>query len=246
MSEETTESKPEEETEDKLYLGKFKTPEDMESAYSSLESKFGEQGNEIGALKAERNFLMNQANQPAPKEDKLPDYDIELEEIAKQMDEGDISRGEGMKLYGDIQAKKSAAATAVSLQMQQDQNIIDASRSNFLGQHEDFESVRNSGSLERIKDELPGFHDDVSAFYEYKARESASAYQAELETAKTESFEAGKAEMAKVAGGAQDTQKVLQTPGGESAKEIGRENVPKTKLELEESGLTALRKAREG
>lgn len=36
---------------DKLYAGKYKSPEDLESAYSALESKLGEMGNELGELK---------------------------------------------------------------------------------------------------------------------------------------------------------------------------------------------------
>ena len=249
MSEEKTivEEKSAESSEEKLYGGKYKTSEDMEAGYAVLESKLGEQGNEIGVLKAEKTFLATQLEQkqPAPEKDTQPDFNAELAEIAKQVDEGDLSQGEGFQKTALISARMSAIDTANSIQKQQEQNMVDSSRNTFLGNNQDFEEVRNSGALETIKNELPGFHDDVSAFYEFKTRQSAAAHEAAMETVKAESFEAGKAEMAKIAGGAQDTQKVLQS-GGESTKEIGRGNAPKTKLELEESGMAALRKAREG
>lgn len=247
-AEETTEETPKETTEE-LYAGKYKTPDDLAKAYTELDSKLGEQGNQLGSLKAENAFLQSQLEkvQPTQEDPQAPDYDTELAEIQKKIDSGDLLPGEGLAKFGELSAKKSAAETAALLQQQQEQAMVDASRNNFLEQYDDFEAVKNSGALEEIKKTLPGFHDDVSAYYEYKLKETEVAKQAEIEAAKAEAFEAGKKAIAEIANGAKDTQKVLQTPdGGESAKEIGRETKTMTPLELQQSGLEALRKAREG
>lgn len=246
------ETKPDEgaASEEKLIAGKYKTQEDFEAGHISLESKLGEMGNENGTLKAENTFIKQQLEQsqkqPDPEGDTQPDFEADLAEIERQVDEGDLSTGQAMLKTAEITAKISEANTENRIQKQQEQNMVEASRGNFLDRNPDFEEVKNSGVLEPIKNDLPGFHDDVSAYYEYTAQQTKIANDAAIETAKAESFEAGKAEMANIADGAKDTSKVLQNPGGETAKEIGRENVPLSDLQRQESGLEALKKSREG
>jgi len=59
----TTEVKAEDTAGDKLYAGKYKSVEDMEKAYTELQSKFGQTTNE----KAELSRILNEAFQsPAP------------------------------------------------------------------------------------------------------------------------------------------------------------------------------------
>lgn len=228
---------------------KFKDEDARGKAYGELQTKFGEQGTELGAARAENQFLKNQIesqNQPDPIEDNQTDYQAEINEVVDQMDEGDISTGEGAMKIAEITALRTEAKTAKSIQQQQEQNIVDTSRNSFLEQHSDFAELQASGALEEVKNQLPGFHDDVSAYYEYKAAQMATATQTAIEAAKVESFEAGKAEMTKIAEGAENTGKVLQTPGGETAKKIGRENGPLPKNKMVESGLAALEKVRGG
>ena len=86
----------------------------------------------------------------------------------------------------------------------------------------------------------------MSAYYAKKAADTQSSLEAAVEAARAEGFEAGKAEMAKIADGDKNTRKVLQTPG-ETAKDIGGKSPGSyTRSELQQSGLAALKAARGG
>ena len=75
--------------DDELYGGKFQTVEDMEAAYRDLESRFGEQGNELGSVRQEagqlRDLLTDQTSEsiapelaeeaPIPMVGDQPDWD---------------------------------------------------------------------------------------------------------------------------------------------------------------------------
>lgn len=68
QQEETAEIKATDTAEDKLYAGKYKSPEDMEKAYKELESKFGQTTSE----KAELSRILNEAfANPAPAQAKV-------------------------------------------------------------------------------------------------------------------------------------------------------------------------------
>ncbi len=239
---------PDLEPEDKLYLGKFKTPEDMANSYSELESKYGEQGSKLKDTERENIVLSTKLEQtqiqPDPEPDNQPDFDAQLTEIERLIDEGELSVGEGMRRSAAISAEMSKMETANSIQMQQEQNIIETSRNAFLDQNPDFAELQKSGVLEEAKGRLPGFHDDVSAYYEYKAGQTALATEQAVAAAKEEGIKLGKAEYAKIAEGAEDTQKVLQTPGGDPAKKIERKQGSYSKNELRDSGMAALHAAR--
>lgn len=74
--EETTEVKAEDTAqEEKLYAGKYKTPEDMEKAYKELESKFGRETSD----KAELTRILNEAFAP-PEPTKVEDTAYEYQE----------------------------------------------------------------------------------------------------------------------------------------------------------------------
>lgn len=229
---------------------KFKDSEARDKAYGELETKLGEQGSELGTLRAENKFYKNQINQsqkqPAPEPEKLPDYDSEIAAIEEQVDNGDIPVGEGMRKTAEVTARKVEAAATQKFEQQQNQAVMESSRNAFIDQNPDFTEVQQSGALEDIKNSLPGFHDDVSAFYAYQANKTAVLHETAITEAETKSFEAGKAEMAKIASGADNTQKVLQVPGSDSTKKIGRKEGPYTQNEMRDSGMEALKASRTG
>lgn len=241
----------EEPKKEKLYAGKFKSPDDLEKSYSELEKMQGEQGNELGSLRKEKEFLMNQleqmqaqAQKAAPANvDKAADIQAQLAEISKQVEEGDLSIGEGMIRSAQISAQMAQDNTMQSVQAMQQQQVIDASKRSFAEQNPDFFEMQRSGALEDVKNSLPGFHDDVSAYYAKKAADSQSAFEAAVAAAKAEGIELGKAEGMKLATGDKNTQKVLQKPGG-NAESISRKPGSYTRSELQQSGLDTLKRVR--
>ena len=234
----------------KLYAGKFKSPEDLEKSYSELEKKLGEQGNKLGETEKEKSILMshlenlkNQNEQEQSKAEPANDFEGQIKKIADAVEQGDLSIAEGMAQTAKISAQMASSEAVNGVQQAQQKQQIEVSKAKFAEEHPDFFDLQRSGALEQIKSQLPGFHDDVSAYFELKNQQSQANFQTELEAAKAQAFEAGKAEMAKLADGDKNTQKVLQS-GGKTASEIGRKQGPFKQSELRASGLEALKRAR--
>lgn len=249
-----TEPEPEEEPkEEKVYAGKFKNPEDLEKSYTELEKKLGEQGSKLGETEKEKNILLaqmeqlqSQNKQVAPEnQDEAEDLNAQLQDITNKIEEGDLSIAEGMMQTAKITAQMAQMATVNDIQQQQQKQTVESSKKTFADQNPDFFDLQQSGELEAIKNELPGFHDDVSAYYAKKAMDTQTAMEQAIEAAKKEGFEQGKAEMAKLADGDKNTSKVLQS-GGKTAQEIGRKKGPLKQTEMRQSGLAALERARGG
>ncbi len=248
----TPEVVPTEKPEPQLLAGKFKSVEDLEKSYSELSKKIGDQGNKLGKSEEDKNILMRQLesmqakNQETPKsQDKADDFEEQLTAITQQVEEGELSIGEGMKQTAMISAQIAQNATVAGMKDEQIKATTSQSKKAFADANPDFFEMQQSGELDEIKNQLPGFHDDISAYYALKAKTLQAGSQAAIEAARLEGIEAGKAEMAKVAGGDVNTQKVLQG-GGKSTEQIGRKAGPMKPNEIRESGLAALQKARGG
>ncbi len=243
---------PEEEPEPKMYAGKFKSPEDLESGYVGLEEKVGSQGRELGTVKKQNELLMQQLEsiqksqtketQPEPDED----LDAQIAAIARQVEEGELSIAESLVKTAVLSSKKATSEAVRGVKEMQQRETIQKSQQAFRDENAEFFELQKSGALDAYKAKYPGLHDDFSAYYAYKADSMANATQAAVEAAKAEAFEAGKKTMAKVAAGDERTTKVLQKPGGTQSK-IGRPTKGAyTQKDLRNSGLEALRKARGG
>jgi hypothetical protein len=236
-----------------LLAGKFKDVADLEKSYTELSKKIGEQGNKLGKAEEDRSLLLKQLdgmqvkNQEAPKsQDKADDFEQQISAISLQVEDGELSIGEGMKKTALISAQIAQNATVKGMQEEQSKQTVAQSKKAFADANPDFFDLQESGELDAIKEQLPGFHDDISAYYALKSDTLQSSMAAAIEAAKLEGVEFGKAEMAKIAGGDQNTQKVLQG-GGKSAEEIGRKKGgPVKQNDIRESGLAALQRARGG
>lgn len=230
--------------EPKVYAGKYKSPEDLEAAYSGLEQKLGKQGEELGSLKKDKDFLSSQLEKvqtPAKEKSVDVDLDAQLLEIQNQIEDGTLSVSEGVAKTAKITGQMASESAVRTVNEQLKQSTVDGSRAAFAKDHPDFFELQKSGALDDAKGKYPGLHDDFSAYFHV----TADVQAANIEAAKLESFEAGKKEMQNLESGDTRTEKVLQTPGTQ-AKEIGRKDGPYTKSDLQNSGLAALKKAREG
>jgi hypothetical protein len=222
------------EPEPEPILGKFKTSDDLATAYKTLEQKLGEQGSELGSMKQMNTMLMEQMQArkaqeqtPATEAEKDTfDYESMMGELSSAVENGDIPIEQALVKASNL-AAENATRNAVSkyhemTAAQQQQ----ASQKQFLDTNPDFTHLQQSGALEPIKQALPGMHDDFSAYYAYKAQAAAQAA-------------ATKQEVNRIAEGDKRTEKVLQKPGG-TAKNVGRSPTKMTDYDLKQSMMSRL------
>jgi len=212
----------------------YESPEALAEAYQNLEGKLGEQGSELGTLRAANKTLTEQMDaerqaKEAAKEEPGTDYESQLKDIYTKLNDGDLSVEDAMQQSNALTAE-AAASRATEESTERLETILQdrdakAIQAQFLKDHPDFEEIRNSGQLDPIKQESGGMHDDFSAYFAYKAT-----------TAKEE----GKQEAAKLAAGDEKTKTVLTKPG-ESITQVNKPKTPLSEGETEASMLTALK-----
>lgn len=187
--------------------------DDWETRYKNLEKKLGEQGNEMGQLKKQNQELVQQLEQmksgdqdKAKGEQQAPGYEDKMNQIYKQLDDGDISVEEALRQSNALTKQMTEAnvekAASQKVQEALEQKDQEAMVNKFFEDHPDFQQLKESGVLDQEKQSMPGFHDDFSAYFAHKAR-----------TAADEAYKKGKEEMQGLAEGDANTEKVLQKPG---------------------------------
>lgn len=215
-------------------LGKFKSADDLATAYSELERKIGEQGNELGAMKQMNTMLMEQMNArqaqdqtPASEAEKDTfDYEAQLSELSMAVEDGDMPIEQAIVKASNLAAENATRSAVSKYQEMTAAQQREAAQQQFLETNPDFLELQRSGQLEPIKKALPGMHDDFSAYFALKAQ---SAAQAALEKKETD----------RIASGADRTDKVLQKPGGK-AKNIGKPQGKMSNAELKAKTLADL------
>lgn len=202
-------------------LGKFKSPDELATAYTELEKKLGEQGSELGSLK-QMNSMMLKQMESRQAQDRTPateaekdtfDYDTGMAEIAKGVQDGDLSIEEALAQTANLTAEKATRNALSQYEQMTAKQQQEAAKAKFLDDHPDFIELQQTGKLEQVKKTLPGMHDDFSAYFAFQADKALADAQA-------------KQELEKIARGDERTDKVLNKPGAK-AKDIGK---PKGKL----------------
>ena len=186
--------------------------QDWQERYKQLEQKLGQQGSELGTLRQQNQELqqalqqMQQQPQSEEGQQQANDLQTQLQGIRKQLDDGDLSPEEAMFQTAQVTSEmaRMEADQIADQKLRKFQQDAEADKvlSRFHEQHPDFEELRQTGTLEEVKKQLPGLHDDFSAYYAHKAETSAN-----------EAYERGKKEMEKLAQGDAAAGKVLSKPG---------------------------------
>lgn len=212
----------------------YESPEALAEAYQNLEGKLGEQGSELGTLRAANKTLTEQIDaerqaKETTEKETATDYESQLKDIYTQLNAGDLSVEDAMQQSNALTAE-AAAARAAEESTEKFETILQdrdakAIQQKFLEDNPDFEEIRNSGKLEPFKKASGGMHDDFSAYFAFKA---------------TTAHEAGKQEAAKLAAGDEKTKTVLTKPG-ESIQQTNKPKTPLSEGETEASMLAALK-----
>ena len=215
----------------------YDDPGKLAEDHLNLSKKFGEQGNELGSLRAQNQAMADQLAQMQERltavdsggGDEVQALQAELEALEAAVAEGDITMAEAIRKSSTISAQiatKEAVAEAnrTFQQTLQERDARETQRQ-FLKNNPDFEQLRNNGTLQQIRAENP-MHDDFSAYYAYQAMNA---------------YEKGKAEQAALAAGGKETDTVL-TGGGEGIRHTVKPSKPLSESEHKASMMEALGK----
>lgn len=211
-----------------------------EERYKQLEKKLGEQGNELGVMRQQNQELqstLQQMQKQPESQEEAQGLETQLKNIRTKMDVGDLSPDEAMFETAQIvsQMSRMEAEQIADQRLQKFQQDSQAEQilNTFHKDNPDFEELRQTGTLEEVKKQLPGLHDDFSAYYAYKAQ-----------TAADEAYERGKAEMEKLASGDAAAGKVLSKPGN-TIRQKNQQPLTSPK-DIKQSMLDRLKAARGG
>lgn len=227
----------------KTFGGKFKSPEELEKAYTDLEKKFGEQGKELGGLRKNQALMTDELTKyrtsaekkagGGEKKEPKTDYEANLNKIYQDLEAGDISVLEAIKQSNALTAE-IATAQALNAASRRTQELLvdkdaETAEKQFLKDHPDYEELVQSGKLQPYIDKNPLLVDETIAYFQYKA---------------TEAFEKGREESERLAKAGTIADQVLKEPGGTSVQRIPTRQKPLTEAELEAKQSETINKMR--
>ncbi|HDO36683.1 MAG TPA: hypothetical protein ENH07_10385 [Nitrospirae bacterium] len=219
-------------------FGGYKTAEALAEAHKNLQSRFDTQGNEVGTLRKQTDFLMNQAQQsipqaPTPAKPETPARDLTAE-LAKvdakiaELDPDDDGYSEalpkliakGRMLYGDMtQASVLAAAKEEFTQILDDRDVQSMTQQ-FHSENPSFDTPEMQIRIQdRVRSDPTGMTDAVVAFREIQLEDSL----AELNQLKSDLSE--KDRLLKLKAGTDSTGIVITEGDGQVTKP---KNIPRT------------------
>jgi hypothetical protein len=232
-----------EQAEQELLLGKFKSSDELANAYKELENKFGSQGSEVGNLRKQNEQLMQflssqQAQQGQPAGAKENDWDSQLGAIKSAVESGDMDISEALTKTAEITAAKAAGLFESKIQEYDKNKQAEEMQKQFLTKHPDFGQLNQQGVLDQYIADNPVL-DRISAYYAYKADTASQEAQRK--------FEEGKSEGQKFAATADGQRKVLSKPGTSGRSAVsGRRAGPVSESDLVAKQLAALQAMRGG
>lgn len=225
-----------------------------EERYKNLERKMSEQGAEVGQLRQmatqlqEQNQALQEQAQNVQQQAQIatsadPAFEAKLASIQGNVDEGEISIAQGMAQMTTLARDQGRVEAAQQVdQAWQAKAKADSQAKiagDFRSSNSDFDAVVQSGVLDAIKASDP-IHDNVSAYYVFKAAEQAKAG----EEAATQAYQKGLADQLKLDAGKNVAATTLAGPGTNA-----QQTTPKTPMnenDVESSMLNVLRGMRSG
>ena len=180
--------------------------EDTRSQLDNAQQLIGRQSGEVGELRQSLAALSEELPQKKGEPDE--DYDARIQELATQYESGEVEGGEAMANIARLAMEKGVKAATTAIRSEMEKTQSQEIEQKFLDQNPDFKDLVNNGSLDDIKKANP-LHDDMSAYYEYKARET----QAKLDEAVKQAEASGEKTGAEMAAQAKKAGNVLGKQG---------------------------------
>lgn len=247
------------EPQQRLYAGKYATPEELEAAHSELATVLGRQGNELGDTRKQAEFMAQQnaalmaqlqAMTPQQKADIADDKALQeqaSQELAQRLEDGEISMAqfavENARMSAEFGAKIAERIVTAKFQERQVQEDSGRMVNEFHAQNPDFAGLQKSGYLAAAIQKNPMLGDEVTAYYALKYMDAESRAGQINEQAVASAYAKGKEDLQRLAQGVEVTKTVVTTPGA-PVRQVNVPNKPLTREETIQSGLRAIQAAR--
>ena len=186
---------------DEPYLGTWKSKEAAEVGMQNMQTVLDTQGNELGGLRKQVEFLQEQSKSPVKadpvKEETGPDYGAEMKAVQKQMSELDPEDPTYQKDMGKLivasntiaakeATQKAVATSKAEFKTELDERDVKAMHKSFIDDNPDFNKPEMQIRIqEQIDKDQTGMSDPVSAYREIQ-RDDAMAKLAVAEEANVE------------------------------------------------------------
>lgn len=223
---------------EELLAGRFKSTEDLEKGYTELESKLGQQGEELGSSRKQVDTLVEQLEsmKPPEKTNEGQDASTKLDSLIEQARGGEIDLADAILEASKYSSEMGAERAINQFQELQEQQQVEASKTKFEEDNPGFTEFVEAGEAEKVKSAYPGLHDNFSAWFQYKA-----------DLAAQEAYEKGKNEGMEVAQGDKATGNVLPGEGSDhQMQQLGEGNKPLSEKEFIDGMKQALDSYRKG
>lgn len=178
----------------------YKTIEDVAKALQEKDAMIAKHGNEVGALRTEKNTLMStieklsQSGKPAePGKPAGPDYGVEIAAVDKEIDKLDPMSdkyqtelrnliGKRTELVASQQHEKTLAAASNIFKEELNKRDVKTTQQKFLDENPTFDTPEMQARIrEYIAKDKTRMHDALSAFREIE-RDDARAEAARIKT----------------------------------------------------------------
>ena len=192
----------------------FNSVDDLVNSYTSLESRMGELRNEVGTL---RQAQQQPVQQP---QEQQPNFGEQISDVKAKLDAGEISVGEALELQSQIATEQASAIATRQFQEATEQKAIDDAYNSFLQENPNFEQLRSSGELAKVRANNP-LDDDYTAYWKHKAQEAVK----DVEAAASKAVEKAKTEWANAKKGTEETAgRTLDGSGGAAQRQPAQED----------------------
>ncbi len=221
---------------EKLFIGKYKSPEEAEKGFKELEKKYGDQGRELGALRQKTAQYESEKAEAAKKtaQQKPPetDYDAKLNEIYQKLEDGDISVTEALKQSNALTAQITQQQTLDAAGQHTRELLLDkdaeAAEAQWHKDYPDYQEFVESGQAQDYMKKNPILIDETIAYFQWKSDQR---------------FEEGRAEAERIAKGADLADTVVKEPGVSPQRKPSRQK-PLSGDELLNEQMSTLKRIR--
>lgn len=155
---------------------------------ANAQKTMGKHSNEVGELRQSVKALSEQLES---KKDPEASYDDLEAGLFQQFEDGDLDSGQYARELSKLSRQRASTEAQEAIRTELEQRDNRDIQENFLKQNPDYEDLVSSGSLDEFKAANP-MHDNMSAYYEFKAKE-AGAQATQAEEARKTAEEAQKA-----------------------------------------------------
>jgi hypothetical protein len=209
-----------------------------DQSFKSLQKELTNLQNTVNQLVQGIQNNQSQSGSEAAAAGQTPDFNAQMAEIQKKVNEGDLDISDALAQAGEIQRQAAAQEFEQRLQEYDQERTAKEMYDRFLQDNPDFTQMDQDGTLDQLIQQNP-MHDKFSAYFANKAQQ--------LEQQVNDAYERGKQEGQKLATADESQRTVLSKPGASARQAHSQETKrkPANESEMVQNQLATLQKLRE-